>query len=136
VLAWLRARGLRTGVVTNGAVARQAPKVEALGLAGLLDCVIVSEAVGVQKPDRRIFRLALDALGVEPERAWFVGDNPVNDVLGAAAAGLTAVWFRGGGGWPEAHPEPSRSIDALGELVPLVDRALGGPAHAAGPCPC
>lgn len=123
VLTALRARGLRLGVVTNGVVARQAPKVEALGLGELVDAVVISEAVGVSKPDRRIFDFALSALGVRPGDAWFVGDNPLNDVLGASAAGMTAVWFRRGP-WPAGHAEPELRIEALGELLPC-DRAGG-----------
>jgi putative hydrolase of the HAD superfamily len=117
LVGWLRARALRIGIVTNGAVARQAPKVRALGLERLVECVVVSEAVGAQKPDRRIFDYALAALAVDAGRAWFVGDNPVNDVVGAAA-----------------HPGPTHRIEALGELPALIDRAIAAaPSAPSGP---
>jgi putative hydrolase of the HAD superfamily len=125
LLAGLRERGWRVGIVTNGAVARQEPKVAALGLGACLDCLVVSEAVGAQKPDRRIFALALERVGVSAARAWYVGDNPVNDVLGASAAGLSAVWLRRGP-WPAAQARPVHAIDALAELMPILERA--GPA--------
>jgi putative hydrolase of the HAD superfamily len=128
-LTALRSRGLRTGIVTNGVVARQAPKIAALGLDALVDVVVISEAVGVSKPDRRIFDHALTALGVRPEAAWFVGDNPVTDVLGARQAGLTPVWFRRGP-WPAGHAEPELRIDVLDELLPLLERAGRHPQHA------
>jgi putative hydrolase of the HAD superfamily len=121
-LAALRGRGVRLGIVTNGVVVRQAPKIAVLGLDALVDAVVISEAIGVSKPDRRIFEHALAALGVRPETAWFVGDNPFTDILGARAAGLTAVWLRRGA-WPIGHPEPDLRIDALGDLLPLVARA-------------
>ena len=64
---------------------------------------VFSSEVGVRKPDPRIFRRALDALGVEPENALFVGDRLYEDVLGAARAGMRtvqALWFRA-----DEHPE-------------------------------
>jgi putative hydrolase of the HAD superfamily len=121
-LAALRGRGLGLGIVTNGVVARQAPKIEVLGLDGLVDVVVISEAVGASKPDRRIFDHAVGALGVGAETAWFVGDNPVTDVLGARQAGMTEVWVRRGT-WPLGHAEPDLQIDALGGLLALLARA-------------
>jgi putative hydrolase of the HAD superfamily len=53
--------------------------------------VIDSHVVGMEKPDPRIFRLALDALGVEPARSLYVGDTVKFDVVGALAAGLHPV---------------------------------------------
>jgi putative hydrolase of the HAD superfamily len=53
-----------------------------------VECVIDSGAVGVMKPDPRIFRLALDAMGITAADAWYVGDMPGIDVIGARAAGL------------------------------------------------
>jgi len=121
-LARLRAGGLRLGLVTNGRAAMQRAKIEALGIAPALDAIIISAAVGVEKPNARIFRLATDALGVAPERAWFVGDHPVNDIVGAAGAGLTPIWLRGVRPWPKGHPQPARRIGALEEVVALVVR--------------
>jgi putative hydrolase of the HAD superfamily len=58
------------------------------GLGVEVECVIDSGAVGVMKPDPRIFRLALDAMGVDAADAWYVGDMPGIDVVGARRAGL------------------------------------------------
>ena len=58
------------------------------GLGVRVECVIDSGEVGVVKPDPRIFRIALDAIGLEPEQTWYVGDMPAIDVIGARAAGI------------------------------------------------
>jgi putative hydrolase of the HAD superfamily len=118
----LRARGLALGLVTNGRVENQAAKVERLGLAPLLDTVLISESEGVRKPDRRIFERALERLGAAPSEAWHVGDHPTADVAGAHAAGLTAIW-RHVPYWPEPAT-PAFTIFELAELVPLIDAAL------------
>jgi putative hydrolase of the HAD superfamily len=90
----LAATGVRLGVVSNaeGTVAVQLREGEVLqvgpGIGVQVDCVIDSGEVGVLKPDPRIFAIALDALGLEPEHVWYVGDMPGIDVVGARAAGI------------------------------------------------
>jgi putative hydrolase of the HAD superfamily len=117
VLNELRAAGLKTGIITNGGIAAQDAKIAGLGLAPLMDLILVSEREGVRKPDRAIFQRALDRLGMHPNATWFVGDHPEFDVRGAAEAGLTAVWVRS---WADAAPYATHTISALGELLPLV----------------
>lgn len=126
VLGRLRQRDLKTGIVTNGRVTAQGKKIALLGLDALVDTVVISEAVGVWKPDSRIFDIALDRLNVARSEAWFVGDNPMNDVLGATAAGLTAIWFRRDAEWPVEHPRPALSITSLRQIVGLLSPKDGG----------
>lgn len=114
----LRARGLRIGLVTNGRVAVQQAKLEALGLLPLLDAVLISEAEGLSKPDAALFRRALERLDVAAQEAVFVGDHPVNDVQAARAAGLRAIWMRDTH-WPA--PEADGVIDRLPQLLNWVD---------------
>ncbi len=119
-LRQLRARSVRLGLITNGAVAVQRAKITALGIREYLEVLVISAAVGIEKPDPRIFRLALDRLGIAPERAWFVGDHPINDVRGATAAGLTPVWLRGRIAWPSDAVPPRHQITTLEQLAALV----------------
>jgi putative hydrolase of the HAD superfamily len=87
---------------------------------------VISEAVHCEKPDARIFRLALDEIGSDPAATWFVGDHPVNDIRGSAAAGLSPVWLEGIHPWPEGHQNPGRQIQTLPELLALVGRERVG----------
>jgi putative hydrolase of the HAD superfamily len=122
MLAALSDRGMRIGVVTNSTrAAVQNAKIDTVGIRQHLDSVVVSETAGFEKPDKRIFQMALAELGLEPNQAWFVGDNPVKDILGASAVGLPPVWKRGNLDWPEEHDQPDLQIDSLEELLPLVD---------------
>jgi putative hydrolase of the HAD superfamily len=82
--------------------------------------VVISEAVQVQKPDPRIFAQALAELGCQAANTWFVGDDPVNDVRGAAAVGLRAIWLPSGRPWPRDCPAPPWQIAALTDIVTLV----------------
>ena len=89
----LRARGLKTGLVSNafdpGWLLHG--DLEHMGLAERLDTAVFSSEVGKRKPHPAIFAAALDALGVEPERALFVGDRRFEDMRGAKEAGMTTV---------------------------------------------
>jgi putative hydrolase of the HAD superfamily len=90
LLARLRARGLRTGVVSN--FDRRLPGIlEGLGLAAQLDAIVLPSDARAAKPDRRIFALALERIGVEAAEALFVGDDSQRDLEGARAMGLQAV---------------------------------------------
>lgn len=93
----LAATGVRLGVVSNaeGTVAAQLREGEVLqvgpGIGVPVECVIDSGEVGVLKPDPRIFTIALDAMALRPDQAWYVGDMPGIDVVGARAAGLHPI---------------------------------------------
>jgi putative hydrolase of the HAD superfamily len=89
-LSRLRQAGLKLGVVSNSD-GRVEQALEAAGLREYFDVVVDSALVGVEKPDPRIFHAALEALGVAPEEALYVGDLYEVDILGARAAGLEAV---------------------------------------------
>ena len=119
-LSALHTRGIRLGIVTNGEVPFQAPKIEQLAITPYLSTVVIAEAIQVPKPDPRIFAHALAQLGCRAADTWFVGDHPVNDVLGAAAVGLRAIWFTGVCPWPTAHPEAQWQIATLEDIVELV----------------
>jgi putative hydrolase of the HAD superfamily len=83
----------RIGIVTNGPPEIQGRKVEALGLAPLVDTVVYAHATGrgLGKPDRAPFVEAARRLGVCLTRAVFVGDDPVNDIAGAQRVGMHAI---------------------------------------------
>ena len=72
------------------------------------------------KPHPEAFRALLDAVGVEPAQAVFVGDRLHDDVAGATALGMRTVWVRNDA-VPRADVEPDAVIDELAELVAVVD---------------
>ncbi|MCI0712711.1 MAG: HAD-IA family hydrolase, partial [Chloroflexi bacterium] len=73
--------------------------IDALGIRKYMDVILISEKVGIRKPDRRIFDMALAQLGVSASEAMFVGDNPDSDIRGAMQAGIAAVWLSDGKAW-------------------------------------
>lgn len=89
----VRRRGARVVAVTNNLVAEQDAKLRDTGLRHLIDAMVVSEAVGVAKPDPRMFEIALRAAQSEPGASVMLGDSWTNDVLGARSAGIPVAWL-------------------------------------------
>lgn len=106
-LVTLRRRGFRLGVISN-ADGRVASLLKRAGLLAHLDIVVDSGIEGVEKPDPRIFAIALARTGVAPHQAIHVGDLYHVDVLGARGAGMRAVL-----------------VDPLGQLTYPCERIKG-----------
>jgi HAD superfamily hydrolase (TIGR01509 family) len=91
VLGRLRER-YRLGVVSNFYGNLEAV-CDDVGIRPLFDVIVDSARVGCTKPDARIFRCAVDALGLTFPQAMFVGDSPTRDMAGARAVGMAHVWL-------------------------------------------
>ncbi|WP_349958174.1 HAD family hydrolase [Rhizobium sp. ZPR3] len=125
MLIALQARGLKTAIISNGHTDVQSAKIEITGLGNVVDLVVISEDVGLRKPDPRIFQLAAERLDVAPARCIFVGDNPEADVRGAESAGMRGVFYSAGTSWPDALPSPKYRIDTFVEVLPLIEALHG-----------
>ena len=108
----------RLGVISNGSSARQRQKLAAAGVLDRFAVVVISEDIGVAKPDPGIFQAACRAVGTSPSACLHVGDRLDVDALGACDAGLRGVWLdrRGTGDAPASVP----TIPRLSELPALV----------------
>lgn len=117
VVERLRERGFRLGVVSNsnGKVDRLLASV---GLSELFECIVDSGREGVEKPDPRLFQVALDHLGLPAEDALYVGDLLSVDVEGARGAGLHAVLIDPEDVWDLPRAERVRSLTELAERLP------------------
>ena len=120
-LAAFRARGLRLVVVSNANGTLRA-KLARVGLASFFDVILDSHEVGSEKPDRRIFELALDAAHVAPGAAMHVGDLYEVDVVGARGAGIAAVLV------DPADLHGDRDCPRVRSLTELASRLLDGDA--------
>ena len=117
-LAFLRASGLKLGLITNGSIPMQSSKLACLVLSPMFDTILISDVEGISKPEPQIFHRALERLNANPANAVFVGDHPEVDVAGARAAGMRAIWRR--------DPSVLRVVEAdavieeLGDLLTLL----------------
>jgi putative hydrolase of the HAD superfamily len=83
----------RLGLVSDGALEVQQRKLEALGIAGSFDAIVLSDTWGKDywKPHPRPFQTVLDSLGVKAHEAVYVADNPLKDFVGAKPLGMWTV---------------------------------------------
>lgn len=117
-LSAARERGWTCVIVTNGRTVQQETKIRRTGLDRLVDGWVVSEAVGVAKPDPGIFRAAAALVGAAPhDETWVVGDSPQADIAGAYAFGARNVWIANGRVWTEASYRPTHTAPDVAAAI-------------------
>jgi len=86
-------RRYHLGIVTNGIDRVQRSRLRAARLESLFDVIVTSEGCGYTKPDPRILKVALRALGLRPREALYVGDDVQTDGTAASRAGVPFLWL-------------------------------------------
>lgn len=107
-------------VVTNGTVAQQERKLRRTGLDAYVDGWVISEGLGIRKPDPRAFAAAATLAGHELAGSWMIGDSATHDIVGAHAAGAQSIWLRRGRDWPAELEPPTHSVDTVTEAIDLI----------------
>jgi putative hydrolase of the HAD superfamily len=116
VLERLRQRDLAIGMISNsdGSIQRMITRE---GLAPYFRFVLDSRVVGVEKPDPRIFQMALERAGVAPDEAVYIGDLYSIDVVGSRAAGLDAILLDPAGLWGHVDCVKARDLSEAADLI-------------------
>ncbi len=97
----LKVGGYAIGVVSNGGSHSQNSKLKNSGLAPCIDAAVISEEFGAKKPDSSIYREIAARLQIDINSSWFVGDDPISDVVGPSRLGFTTAWVERYLPWPE-----------------------------------
>ncbi len=105
----------KLGIISNGSTEQQTKKLCRTGIAERFDIVVVSEDVGLSKPDPGIFLGACDRAGVEARQCNYIGDNLQNDALAAEAVGMQGIWLN-----REKLSYPQLTIPVINDLYELV----------------
>jgi putative hydrolase of the HAD superfamily len=123
----LKSRGYKFGLVADTRPMTAWNVLHQHNLYDLFDTLAISEEVGCEKPDRRMFLYALDKLNILPhdyQRVLMIGNNIKRDVRGANQVGIGSVWFH----WNEryAHANdgsvPTYTVHTARELLELIDQ--------------
>jgi putative hydrolase of the HAD superfamily len=83
----------KLGIISNGGTEQQTKKLCQTGIAERFDIVVISEDVGVSKPEPGIFLGACHRAGVEARQCNYVGDSLQNDALAAEVVGMKGIWL-------------------------------------------
>lgn len=108
--------GVRFGIITNGDLAFQTAKLEALGIEQRFAHVVTSGELGFAKPDPRIFAEAARRFAARLDACAYVGDRIRTDAVGATTAGMTGVWLDRGA----VEPDPADLAEARRFGVPVI----------------
>jgi putative hydrolase of the HAD superfamily len=109
-------------LVTDAQTAYARGELHRVGLLDYFDPMVISGDHGFRKPDRRLFQLALDRLGVAPENAMYVGNDMYRDIFGAREVGMWTVMFDSDQGRKTyLDCVPDYTITDLRDLVKILD---------------
>ncbi len=127
LLEKIRSKGYAVALLTNGGISLQNDKLRLIGLEDAFDLIVCAspkEGDGdfpIQKPDPAPFLYTAEKLGIEPKELYYVGDNPINDVQGAQAAGYVPVWIRAQSPWSRPNADlPELCYDDVRGLEELL----------------
>ena len=111
----------KTGLLSNADNDYLLPTVKRLGIR--FDAVLSSETAQAYKPHPAPFRQIMDSLGVGPEECVYVGDNQLDDVVGAHRVGMRMAWVNRNGSIPDPGlPQPDCQVKDLNELPAILER--------------
>jgi HAD superfamily phosphatase (TIGR01668 family) len=120
----LKSRGYRLGIISNTSDDQNVQGiVNQSGLRPYFEYILTSAALGIRKPDMRIFQAALDHFQVPPVAAAMVGDLLQTDVLGANQMGIYSIWITRRARVPEEGElgiQPQAVVTALNQIPPLL----------------
>ncbi|AYN28831.1 MULTISPECIES: pyrimidine 5'-nucleotidase [Buttiauxella] len=112
---------VKIGIITNGFTALQQIRLERTGLRDYFDLLVISEQVGVAKPDRKIFDYTFEQMGHPPrDRVMMVGDTAESDILGGMNAGIATCWLNAHGRSLPEGISPTWEVTTLNELERLL----------------
>ena len=122
LLTALRGAGHGVYLVSNAQACFTRREIERCGLSPLFDGVIFSSEVGVRKPSREIFGIALEQFGLDADDCVYVGNDLRDDVLGATRAGLRTVYIptEQSRTYGEALPAPTYAVSDHEKLAALL----------------
>ncbi|MFB9327148.1 YjjG family noncanonical pyrimidine nucleotidase [Paenibacillus aurantiacus] len=118
-----RLRGTYTlGVISNGIGEAQRGRLQASGLYDYFDRMLISDEVGLWKPDPALFALAVEASGCSKEEVLFVGDSLSDDYRGAKSGGIDFCYYNPSRAELPADCSPAFMIHSLAELPGLLEQ--------------
>lgn len=121
VMDYLKKKGYRMHMTSNGFHEVQYKKLAACGLKDYFDSIILSEDAKYNKPSKAYFDYALKIAGAQSDSVLMIGDNLNTDILGALHAGLDAMLFNH---WQvdvsSVTPQPTFVVDQLRDIIKIL----------------
>ncbi|MFF0528089.1 HAD family hydrolase [Nocardia amikacinitolerans] len=118
----------RLAIISDGSIDDQILTLHRMGIIEFFDPIVISEEIGVMKPDKKIFEALIEGAGTPASHVLMVGNDSYRDIAGAKQAGMRTVWVK-----PPSHnartssdtADATISFDEVHMLEPIVDRIFG-----------
>ena len=124
VLETIRKNGYKIAIIANADSIDARNIIATCGLESYCDAIVISEEVGIEKPAREIFEVALEKLKVRAENTLMVGNRIDADIVGANRIGMRSVWFKWNNRYKETvgseGEQPDFVIMSLSELFGIL----------------
>lgn len=125
----LRERSVKTAIITDGLPIKQYEKILRLGLEELVDLVVISDEIGIKKPNPKLFDYTLKKIGVKGQETIYIGDRIEKDIIPALLNNIHSVYLHRGGKYDTnttgvkipKETEPDFEISNLNEIFDIID---------------
>ncbi len=114
-------------ILSDGDALKQYEKILRLRLQDFLDDIIITEEVGIRKPNPKLYKLALERFHLKPNQAIYVGDNYQRDIIPSRELGIHTVLIHRGGKYDQTalidkQKLPEYELDNLKDLIPIIKK--------------
>jgi putative hydrolase of the HAD superfamily len=120
---------IKTAIITDGVPIKQYEKILRLNIYKLFDLIIISDEIGIKKPNPELFKFWLKKFGVSGQEAIYIGDRIDKDIVPANVNNIHSVYLHRGGKYDKHHVDlkiegkmkPNYEIKNLNELFDIID---------------
>lgn len=119
LLDYLTQRGYNLYILSNGFIEVQHKKLQSAGIEDYFERMVLSDEIGINKPDRRLFDYALEVTHSQAADTLMIGDNYDADILGAMHAGWGQIYFDRNHRGITAQ-EPQHTVHSLKEVMDIL----------------
>ncbi len=120
----LKRMEIKICILTDGSAVKQYEKILRLRIHDFLDDVIISEEVGIKKPNPKLFELPLQRLKLQPQETIYIGDNYERDIVPCMKLGMRTALIHRGGKYDRSsfkkQKAPDYELKNLKELIPII----------------
>lgn len=121
-IRFLKEKGIKLSIVTNGSSSSQREKIRRFGLTDLFDYIYIEGEHEFGKPDLRAYKFTLDQLGLQPSEAWMIGDKFEWEIEAPAQLGIKGVWINSRRELVKGFTvRPFLTLASLSEIVDVIE---------------
>lgn len=125
----LNEKSIKTAIITDGLPIKQYEKILRLGIDDLIDLTVISDEIGVRKPNPQLFDHCLKKFGIKGPECIYVGDRIDKDIIPALLNNIHSVYIHRGGKYDSYktgikiphETKPDYEISDLNELINIID---------------